>query len=798
MSGRTRLALCAWLATVLASAALIPLVDSASWLVLAATLLGVQTAVGVLARRVPLPLAVTFPVQALVTLLLLVAAFAGDRALFGFVPVPDTVVALAELARAGGDDVSRFAAPAPLSDGIRLLLTAGVLLIGLAVDTLAVGLRSAAPAGLPLLALFSVASGIGGEEAGWAWFPLAAVGFLLLLLAESRDRLARWGRVFGGAPAARDGRVTAGPEGGRRGAPVRTGRRIGALALGIAVVVPLGLPALDDGLLGRNRGGEEKEAEGGTISAVNPLVSLQNNLNQPVDQEVLKYTTSASDTRGMYLRIVALDDFDGSAWKPSVREITEVPTPLPTPAGLSPGVKRTEITTRIQASASYAQNWLPMPFPASRVRIDGFWRYEPVGRTLVGDRRQTTRNARYTVSSLLVEPTARQLADAPAPPPEFAREFTRVPASLPDVVAEEARRVTAGASNDYERAVRLQDWFAVKGGFSYDTQVAAGTGAAAIARFLQQKQGFCVHFSFSMAAMARTLGIPARVAVGFTPGSAAGDGRMSVGLKDAHAWPELYFEGVGWTRFEPTPSRGSTPDYTRPETPTDRPSASAAPSASASDTASAEPTESESCPVQRRRLDGGCGSSAPAVTAVDGSDGGSPWPVVLTGAGVLVALLVPLLPMLWRIRARSLRLGSSPGRSDADAGARVLAAWRELIDSAWDHGIGPDDSETPRAAAARIVRAARLDETASAAVHRVAGAVERVLYAPEPRPAAGVGDDVRAARAGLRAVVGRPARLRALVAPRSAARLLWAVTGRWAALRERLAGSLPRWAAARR
>jgi transglutaminase-like putative cysteine protease len=56
-----------------------------------------------------------------------------------------------------------------------------------------------------------------------------------------------------------------------------------------------------------------------------------------------------------------------------------------------------------------------------------------------------------------------------------------------------------------------------------------------------------------MAAMARTLGIPARVAVGFIPGTATADGGMTVGLKDAHAWPELYFEGVGWTRFEPTP-----------------------------------------------------------------------------------------------------------------------------------------------------------------------------------------------------------------------------------------------------
>ncbi|HBF82528.1 MAG TPA: transglutaminase, partial [Streptomyces sp.] len=108
---------------------------------------------------------------------------------------------------------------------------------------------------------------------------------------------------------------------------------------------------------------------------------------------------------------------------------------------------------------------------------------------------------------------------ATAPRPDLAREYTQVPRSLPDVVRKTAKDVTAGAGNDYERAVALQDWFAYDGGFRYDTTVTSGTGSAAIERFLRDREGFCVHFSFTMAAMARTLGIPARVAVGFTPGT---------------------------------------------------------------------------------------------------------------------------------------------------------------------------------------------------------------------------------------------------------------------------------------
>ncbi|NEA11286.1 DUF4129 domain-containing protein, partial [Streptomyces sp. SID10692] len=107
--------------------------------------------------------------------------------------------------------------------------------------------------------------------------------------------------------------------------------------------------------------------------------------------------------------------------------------------------------------------------------------------------------------------------------------------------------------------------------------------------------------------------------------------------------------------------------------------------------------------------------------------------------------------------------------------------------TAWDHGIAPDDSLTPRKAAARIVRLGRLDTTAAEAVHRIAGSVEQVLYAPEPRPAAGAADDALAVRAGLEAAASRGARLRAMFLPRSSVRVVWALTERRAALAERWA-----------
>ncbi|MFF4897380.1 DUF3488 and DUF4129 domain-containing transglutaminase family protein [Streptomyces sp. NPDC001068] len=784
MSGRARLALTAAAATLMTSCALLPLVSPMTWLFQAAFLVAVQTGVGAAARRVPLARPLTVAAQALVTLLMLTLVFARGHAIAGLIPGPDTFRYFADLLRQGSDDISQYAIPAPLSDGIRLMVIGGVLIVGLLVDTLAVTFRSAAPAGLPLLALYSVAAGLSDGPSDWLWFLVAAAGYLMLLLAEGRDRLSQWGRVFGGAS-----RTPGGQESGAL-APVRTGRRIGFAVLSVALFVPFVMPSIQSGLLdGTGNGVGVGNGNGGTISAVNPLVSLRDSLNVDEDRQVLSVRSSGADISDLYLRIVSLDDFDGTTWKPAQRHITAVPNTFPTPAGLGGDVRRAAVRTTISAADWYAQDWLPMPYPPSGVKVAGTWRYEPVGMTLVGDHGQNTRGETYEVTSLDVQPTADQLAASPEPSAAMRKDYTKVPASLPPVVAQTAREVTAGSANHYEQAVKLQDYFAVNGGFQYDTQVQIGRGEGAIANFLKERRGFCVHFSFAMAAMARTLGIPARVAVGFAPGTAQADGSVSVGLKDAHAWPELYFEGVGWTRFEPTPTRGTTPSYTVSDTPGSSVPDETLPSKGTSDAPSASASASESCSPQLRRQD--LCASPSAASTVQRGDGGPPWwqPALWALAGLAV-LAVPLSPMLYRQRVRARRLGAHDRTPDGVA-AHTLAVWQELIDMAWDFGIPPDDSLSPRGTADRFVRLGRLDPVAAASVHRVAEAVEQVLYAPRPRLTGGLSDDVRRVAAALNGTVGVSTRLRALFAPRSAARVLWAVSAGWIRLRERAAALRP-------
>jgi transglutaminase-like putative cysteine protease len=119
-----------------------------------------------------------------------------------------------------------------------------------------------------------------------------------------------------------------------------------------------------------------------------------------------------------------------------------------------------------------------------------------------------------------------------------------------------AARVTTNAETPYAAVLALEAWFRQTGGFAYDESPPRIQGSPLVAFVTRTRAGYCQHFAGAMAAMLRMLGIPARVAVGFTSGSPA-DGRWQVTDRDAHAWVEVWFEGHGWIPFDPTPGRGT-------------------------------------------------------------------------------------------------------------------------------------------------------------------------------------------------------------------------------------------------
>ena len=164
------------------------------------------------------------------------------------------------------------------------------------------------------------------------------------------------------------------------------------------------------------------------------------------------------------------------------------------------------------------------------------------------------------------------MRDLTAGPGPGKKAYLELPDDMPEVIGDTAREITEDEDTDYDKVLALQRYFRA-GSFRYsETAPVAedydGNGVDVIAKFLEAKSGYCVHFSSAMAVMARTLDIPSRIAVGYAPGSTSGfnDGktRYENTSDDLHAWTEIYFDGVGWVRFDPTPSVGSPTAFVEP------------------------------------------------------------------------------------------------------------------------------------------------------------------------------------------------------------------------------------------
>ena len=123
---------------------------------------------------------------------------------------------------------------------------------------------------------------------------------------------------------------------------------------------------------------------------------------------------------------------------------------------------------------------------------------------------------------------------------------------------ERARAVVGSTANQYAAVVALEGWFRSGGGFTYDEQPPRAVTAPPLVDFVTRtKRGYCQQFAGAMALMLRYLGIPARVAAGFTTGTYDPEsGEWTVTDHEAHAWVEVWFDGWGWLPFDPTPTRG--------------------------------------------------------------------------------------------------------------------------------------------------------------------------------------------------------------------------------------------------
>jgi transglutaminase-like putative cysteine protease len=742
---RYTVAFLGWLATVAMSLSFLPALTDRRFIVLGALFAAIVVAVGVLLRQARTPTFVVIAVQLLVLADALLIGF-GTHLKLGVLPTHKTLAGISDSIHAGIDISQRYAAPAPSNGGLLLMVVFVIALVAIAVDALAVGIGRVPLAGLPLLALYTIPVAALPKGIPFLAFIPGAACFIALITADERDRLAHWGRL-----------VTRGPTEPARGVDLTgvrdSGRRIGLVALSIAVIVPVFVPAFSVSILDRNRHGGigGSGVDGPALGFDDPMVSLAHSLQRKTPIDLLK--VSSRDVVPQYLRLTVLDQPGPDAWteRPiSLDDTVDLRTVLPGPIGLGLNVATTPHTMEISLAPGFPVNsaWLPIPFNTHFINAGPRFGFVPSDETVsVRDNQAIQGLPPYEVTYGDVNPTAAQLEESGAAAASIEKRYAHVPNGVPAIVATTAREVTAGGDTPYEKALLLQSFFHDRGSFTYDIHAAYGYGYDAMSTFLVQRRGFCQHFAATMAMMARTLEIPSRVVVGFLSSDRSdSQGKYVFTSHDVHAWPELYFEGVGWVPFEPTPRQGASfPSY--------------APRTAAPDPLTAQPTTQSHDPLASRTV---LNHAAGSAQGSDGSNGGgpggslpsTPW-LVLIGLGV-----VGCIPGLSRLGLRRSRMARP-----VDAAAAAEAAWSELRDSMLDLRLPWTGSMTPRAREGSVGQHLGRDPEALQALHRLSLAVERARYADSPMDGASPASDAREVIAVLSREAGRSGRIRALLLP---------------------------------
>jgi hypothetical protein len=398
------------------------------------------------------------------------------------------------------------------------------------------------------------------------------------------------------------------------------------------------------------------------------------------------------------------------------------------------------------------ERWMPAAFEPVRVSRPGTLVVRASG-TLVTDR-SSVQGLTYSVDSRVptaVPTQAQQLATA-APVPASLRPYLSLPSDVPPVVLGTARSVTAGSTLPYDQARALRDYF--RSQFTYDPTVRLGDDESAMVQFLSTHKGFCVQFAATYAVMARALGIPSRLAVGFTPGTKRG-GVYHVTNLDAHAWPEVWLAGIGWTDlFDPTPRTSDPGASARPAEP---PVSASRPTATPT-TVPATPTPSPA--------GGGAGPTptpGPAPNRVTVSRPGPTsglsalgWVAVILGLAAVGVVAALLAATVRRARRRARR------RAAADPAEQVAGAWAEALDGLRAARVAWPASLTPNEVAGRVP--ARLGDRLAAPLGTLAGRYTAARYGgvpPSPEVVEAAWRDADAVLAALDASLDLPARLRA-------------------------------------
>jgi transglutaminase-like putative cysteine protease len=727
------------------------------WFGLVAALVVVAlAAVSATGSRLPRAFAALATYAALL-LLYLNVVFAHSKSLGGIIPTKASLAALSHMP-SQASNLFRYSPPIQPNRSVELFAAAGIGVVAILVDLLAVRLRRPAIAGLPLLLLFSVpvASSLKGFGLYQTiTFGLGIAAYLALLSTDGRQRLRMWGRLVTIRRISVVDENNAAPDTREMAA---SGRRVGLAAVAVAMAVPVVLVGSSPHDLFKHSVGDGLGISIGA-SSVSPLLSISAQLSEAKPKPVLTYSTTAADPGLQYFQEYVLTyDAHDNGW-PEVnghqKAVDSPALPYPIP-GLNPVTPVTKVTTTVTVGSFVGGTDLPLPYAPTKISDQQHLLLTEVSGSLmvIGD--EGLDDAHYTVDSTEPDPSTTVLNANLSEPGSLLKEYASYNGPDQATLGSMAGDITSGAQTQLQQADELQHWFD-SGRFTYTTSPRFPSSQHWLLAFLtKDKRGDCEQFAPAFAILARLLGIPARVVVGYTGGTPDGNGNWLVTTADAHAWPELYFPKVGWIRFEPTPNaRGdqgtaTLPSYTQAKFSGGTAGHGSTPTAPPSTGTSGKPKTSIGTRIHNPGQTTGGGSSG---------GGGTGFPV---GLGIALAVLLLL---AWPAAGRWLTGRRRWLTASTDAGL-AHAAWLELSDYLSDYALVGLPSESPRATAARVAAAVG-SPAAAGAVTRIGAAEERARYAVAPAPGTGLRADVETTRKAVAENCTWSRRLRARLLPAS-------------------------------
>ncbi|MGH2694227.1 MAG: transglutaminase TgpA family protein [Actinomycetota bacterium] len=679
---------------------------------LLAMLLAAGIAIG--CRRLGIGTVAAFGLSTLALIWYLALIFEGRAGFYGL-PTPDALRGLwrsiSEAYEAGRVDY----APVPMRPGYVVLAVGAMWLATTIAEVATFRWRRPLLASLPALALFGFLVVVGTGHASTLLMLLFLAALLTFWGLEASHRLRSWGRWM---HALWRTKSIAEPE----SVAGSLARRMAASCVAAALISPLLLPTLNEGLLswrnkvdgnGPGRGG----AGGRPGGSIDLLVDIRPKLLRQSDLELFRVHADSP----AYWRLTSLTLFDGQGWVPDSPALQELPNGQVVTFRTAPAdaqtVNQEYVITGLDTSELPAAVQPISAQLAGDERSDDF-RYNPENAALrlLGG---TTEGFEYSVTSAVVDASFRELQRA-----EVGRlnpEYYALP-ELPPVVGNLARRWTAGARTDFAKLLALQDTLR---DFTYSTDVDAPPTDDALVQFLTEtRTGYCQQFATAFAVLARSLGYPTRVNVGFLPGSSSLESPddFFVTGTDAHAWPEVYFEDFGWVRFEPTPRADApvqVPTYTQPGLGTGSSNTLAA--VREQDISLRFQDEPGGLRGARQGGDpGGLGARISTAWRKTFRRIATASLVALAGALVIVPLLKEL-----RIRRRY--------RRAADPGGVARAAFRQLEDEASELASPREPWESAASYAERLVSIRRVGRRDA---RRLAALFEAAEYGPASIPAA--------------------------------------------------------------